>query len=143
MKLLVAIDSSEVSRTVVSEVARRPWPPGTIACVLHIIDWPPLPGDASLIQTVKQSASLLVKEAADKLDKTGLQSHFQARRGSSSVCRRRVRKRVGRRPGSGWFARNERRGPFSARQRRSGNTSQVSLLGGNRAEGHLEVHSDD
>src|ERR1019366_1972928 len=74
MKLLVAIDSSPVSRTVVDEVARRPWPSETLACVLHIIDWSQFPSSASLLQAVKQSAGLFVKGASDKLGKAGLQA---------------------------------------------------------------------
>jgi nucleotide-binding universal stress UspA family protein len=73
MKLLIPIDSSPVSKIVVDEVGRRPWPSGTTACVLHIIDWPQLPGSASLLQGARQSANLFVKEASDKLDKAGLQ----------------------------------------------------------------------
>jgi nucleotide-binding universal stress UspA family protein len=72
MKLLVAIDSSPVSKTVVNEVARRPWPSGTTACVLHIVDWPQLPSSASLVQAIKESAIHFVKEASDKLGKAGL-----------------------------------------------------------------------
>jgi nucleotide-binding universal stress UspA family protein len=73
MKLLVPIDSSPVSKILVDEVARRPWPPGTTACVLHIIDWPQLPSSASLLHVARQSANLFVKGASDKLDKAGLQ----------------------------------------------------------------------
>lgn len=74
MKLLIAIDSSAVSKTVIDEVARRPWPSGTTVCVLHIIDWPPLPSNASLIQSVKESAELLVNSASTKLYRAGLQA---------------------------------------------------------------------
>src|ERR1019366_657706 len=74
MKLLIAIDSSAVSKTVIDEVARRPWPSGTTVCVLHIIDWPPLPSNASLIQSVKESAELLVNSASTKLYGAGLQA---------------------------------------------------------------------
>lgn len=73
MKLLVAIDSSLASSTLVDEVARRPWPSGTMACVLHIIDWQQLPSGA-LIQSAKQSADVLVKTASDKLGKAGLRA---------------------------------------------------------------------
>jgi nucleotide-binding universal stress UspA family protein len=81
MKLLVAIDSSPGSSTVVDEVARRPWPSGTTACVLHIIDWSQLPSDASLIQAVKQSADVLVKSASDKLGKVELQANAKVLEG--------------------------------------------------------------
>jgi len=86
MKLLVAIDSSAVSRTIVSEVARRPWPSRTVACVLHIMDLPPLPSDASLIQAIEQSANLLVKEATDTLDKAGLQATSKVLEGNPRIA---------------------------------------------------------
>ena len=73
MKLLIAVDSSAVSRTVVDHVAKRPWPSGTTACVLHVIDWYQWPGSSSsLIQAVKESADALVKSASDKVNKAGL-----------------------------------------------------------------------
>ena len=72
MKLLLAIDSSPVSKTVVDEVAKRPWPPGTTACVLNIIDWPQLQTTASVIEAVKQSADSLVKSASAELSRVGL-----------------------------------------------------------------------
>lgn len=74
MKLLLAVDSSVVSRTVVDHVAKRPWPSGTTACVLHVIDWPQLPSSISLLQAVKQSADALVKSASDKVSRAGLQA---------------------------------------------------------------------
>lgn len=74
MKILVAIDSSPVSKTVVDEVARRPWPPGTIACVLHVIDWSQLPTSRELVQVVKKSAEVLVESASNKLSNAGLQA---------------------------------------------------------------------
>jgi nucleotide-binding universal stress UspA family protein len=86
MKLLVAIDSSPVPRTVVDEVARRPWPSGTTACVLHIIDWLQLPSSASLIQAVKQSADVLVKSASDKLGKAGLQATAKVLEGHPRIA---------------------------------------------------------
>ena len=81
MKLLVAIDSSPGSSTVVDEVARRPWPSRTTVCVLHIIDWSQLPSDASLIHAVKQSAYVLVKSASDKLGKVELQANAKVLEG--------------------------------------------------------------
>ena len=74
MKLLVAVDSSAVSGTVVDHVAKRPWPSGTTACLVHVIDWWQWPSNASPIQAVKQSADALVKSASDKIRKAGLQA---------------------------------------------------------------------
>jgi nucleotide-binding universal stress UspA family protein len=72
MKLLAAIDASPYSQQVLEEIARRPWPSETTVCVLHVLDWPQLPNSASLIQTLKQSADLLVESAAKRLCKAGL-----------------------------------------------------------------------
>lgn len=72
MKLLIAIDSSPVSNRVVNEVARRPWPTGTTACVLNVIDWSALPMSAPLIEATKQSAEALVKSLSTKLCNAGL-----------------------------------------------------------------------
>ena len=81
MKLLVAIDSSPVSKTVIDEVAKRPWPPGTTACVLNIIDWPQLQTNTSVIEAVKQSADSLLKSASAKLSKVGLQATAKVLKG--------------------------------------------------------------
>jgi len=74
MKLLVAIDPSPVSGTVVNEVASRPWPSGTLACVLHVIDFAQLPNGPDVTQAVQQSADLFVKAEAAKLDNAGLRT---------------------------------------------------------------------
>lgn len=74
MKILVAIDSSEPSCRVVNEVARRPWPSPTTACVLHVIDWPHLPSGESLIRSFRESAETLVNSACARLEKAGLQT---------------------------------------------------------------------
>lgn len=74
MKLLVAIDSSPTSQQVLEEIVRRPWPSGTTACVLHIIERPPIPGSASLIEILTQTAESLVKAASAKLDSAGVKT---------------------------------------------------------------------
>jgi nucleotide-binding universal stress UspA family protein len=72
MKLLIAIDHSRASQQVLDEVARRPWPTATTACILHVIDWPQLPSSAPLIKAAKQSAEALVKSASEKLGNAGI-----------------------------------------------------------------------
>jgi nucleotide-binding universal stress UspA family protein len=74
MKLLVAIDSSQSSKEVLDEVARRPWPSGTIVSVLHVIDWSQLPSSSALIEVAKQFAERSVKSASERLCDTGLQT---------------------------------------------------------------------
>jgi len=61
MKLLVAIDYSQPSEQVLEEVASRPWPTTTEACVLHIVDWSQLLASAALIDAMTRSAEALVK----------------------------------------------------------------------------------
>jgi nucleotide-binding universal stress UspA family protein len=86
MKLLIAIDSSPVSRTVVDEVRRRPWPSGTSARILHIIDFAQLPSGTDVMQAVKQSADLFVKSASDKLGKAGLQATAKVLEGHPRIA---------------------------------------------------------
>lgn len=72
MKLLLAMDLSQHSQQVLNEVARRPWPRGTTACVLHVIDWPPWATDPSMIESGNQAAVNMVESAAAKLNSIGL-----------------------------------------------------------------------
>jgi len=85
-KLLIPIDSSPVSKIVVDEVARRPWPSGTTACVLHVIDWPQLPSSALLLQAARQSANIFVKEASEKLNHADLQSSARVLEGNPRIA---------------------------------------------------------
>jgi nucleotide-binding universal stress UspA family protein len=86
MKLLAAIDSSPYSQQVLDEIARRPWPAETTVCILHVIDWPQLPSSASLIQTLKQSANLLVESAAKRLCKAGLRTTTHVMEGHPRIA---------------------------------------------------------
>jgi len=72
MKVLVAIDGSDVSRKVVDVIAARPWPANTAACVLSVLDWQELPMNAALIQEMKQAANRLVTSACTRLLNAGL-----------------------------------------------------------------------
>lgn len=86
MKLLIAIDSSPVAETIVGQVARRPWPPGTNACVLNVIDWPQMQTNASLLETVMQSANSIVKPASAELSKVGLQTTTKVLEGHPRIA---------------------------------------------------------
>ena len=86
MKLLIAIDSSEYSQNVLNEVIRRPWPPDTTACVLHVLDWPNPPSDPALISKVVHSADLLAKSAATKLANAGLRTTTKIVQGSPRLA---------------------------------------------------------
>ena len=86
MKLLAAIDSSAYSQQVLEEIARRPWPSETTVRILHVIDWPQLPNSASLIQTLKESANLLVESAAKRLCGAGLRATTKVTEGHPRIA---------------------------------------------------------
>lgn len=43
MKILLAVDGSQISDAAVAEVARRPWPPGSEVRIISVAEWPALP----------------------------------------------------------------------------------------------------
>jgi len=71
MKILLAIDSSSVSRNVVQEAATRPWPLGTTFSVISIVDMGRWEGLPALIEDAKREAQRLVDWAADQLTACG------------------------------------------------------------------------
>jgi len=82
MKILLAIDSSTASQRVVTTVATRPWPSGTVFCVLTVVDvgrWEGLP---TLIEDAKHEAQSLVKRATDKLTHSGHEVFSEVQMGS-------------------------------------------------------------
>lgn len=85
MKLLLAIDYAEPSQQVVEEVAKRPWPAGTTACLLHAVDRAQFPPSVVLIDAMKRSAEVLVRSAAEKLCRVGLQTSTKTVEGHSRV----------------------------------------------------------
>ena len=78
MRILLAIDSSELSEAVVSAVERRPWPPGTIVCVLTVIDLLALTSAVGylepFIKSENDAAKKLVDEVAERLGRRDLQT---------------------------------------------------------------------
>lgn len=78
MKILLAIDSSELSEAVVSEVERRPWPAGTVVCVLTVIDLLALTSAVGylepFIKTESEAAKALVEAVAERLGRRDLQT---------------------------------------------------------------------
>jgi nucleotide-binding universal stress UspA family protein len=74
MKLLVAVDHSEMGNALIQEVAARPWPAGSCVEVLNVVEpahlW-------TMSETVEQTMELstgLVHRAADELRKLGLEA---------------------------------------------------------------------
>lgn len=91
MKILLAIDSSEYSNKAIKEVARRPWPSGSIVRVLSVVE--PMPPPASELwydsggslevvnREMRKRAMELTKAAATKLRGTGLKIESAVRVG--------------------------------------------------------------
>lgn len=78
MKILLAIDSSALSESVVSEVAQRPWPPGSVVCVLTVIDLLALTSAVGylepFIKSENDAAKKLVEAVAQRLGRFGFQT---------------------------------------------------------------------
>lgn len=67
MKILLAIDSSADSKAVIKEAASRPWPSGTVFCVMAVVDMSSLEGMPVLIEDAKYEAETLVTSGAKAL----------------------------------------------------------------------------
>jgi nucleotide-binding universal stress UspA family protein len=74
MKILLAIDSSGASELVVKEAASRPWPPGTVFCVITVVDIWSLEETPSLREGAQRQAKKLVTSAADTLSQSGYEA---------------------------------------------------------------------
>lgn len=81
MKVLIAIDDSRFSQTVVKSVLARPWPPETEMKVLHVVEPPSLlmgremagpdPEFEAVWNAVRGDAKELVAKITDKLQAAG------------------------------------------------------------------------
>ena len=78
MKVLLAIDSSELSEAVVNQVERRPWPAETVVCVLTVIDLLALTSAVGylepFIKSENDAAKALVEAIAQRLAGRNLQT---------------------------------------------------------------------
>ena len=78
MKVLLAVDSSALSEAVISEVERRPWPSGSVVCVLTVIDLMALTSTVGylepFIKSENEAAKALVDSVAERLGRRGLQT---------------------------------------------------------------------
>jgi nucleotide-binding universal stress UspA family protein len=72
MKLLITTDLSQGSQSTIDAVNKRPWPAGSEACVLHVVDLTPFPLGAELLETARQGAESVVKSASECLGSSGL-----------------------------------------------------------------------
>lgn len=77
MKILLAIDSSEFSETVIREIAERPWPPESVVFVLTVVDLFALTNSVGylepFIKKESDAARALVESAAEKLMSHGIE----------------------------------------------------------------------
>jgi nucleotide-binding universal stress UspA family protein len=71
MKILVAIDSSAPSQYLISTAATRPWPSGTVFCVVNVVDMRQWEGLPVLIEDAQRQGQLLVKGAMEALAQSG------------------------------------------------------------------------
>jgi nucleotide-binding universal stress UspA family protein len=81
MKILLAIDSSECSETVIKEVAARPWPAQSVVFVLTVIDLYALTSSVGylepFIKNETAAARALVQSAAERLSSEGIETVTQ------------------------------------------------------------------
>jgi len=74
MKLLIATDLSQTSHWVIDAVKARPWPPGTEATILHIVDLTPFPLGAELMDAAQKAAEASLKTLGDGLARCGIKT---------------------------------------------------------------------
>jgi nucleotide-binding universal stress UspA family protein len=67
VKVLLAIDSSELSESVVNEVERRPWPPETVVCVLTVIDLLALTSAVGYLEPFIKNENAAAKALVEKI----------------------------------------------------------------------------
>jgi nucleotide-binding universal stress UspA family protein len=81
LKLLLTIEPTDTSGVVARQVAARPWPDGTVACVLTVIEYPAVPsevwkeanGDIEFVRrTMQTKAEDVVARTANELTAAGL-----------------------------------------------------------------------
>lgn len=86
MKILIAIDSSASSEAVISEVARRRWPKGTVARVLSVVGsvsaFSDVPDIEPLVNAETQAAKALVESAVERLRVGGIESYWVVTEGN-------------------------------------------------------------
>jgi len=73
MKVLIATDLTPGSQAVIDAVNARPWPAGSEACVLHVVDLTAFPVGAELLESARQGAASAIKKfVVEKLAPSGL-----------------------------------------------------------------------
>ena len=78
MKLLVAIDNSPSSETVLDAAVTRAWPAGTTFCVLNIVNLQRFERLPALIEDATREGKHLVEEGANKISRAGYEAFSKA-----------------------------------------------------------------
>jgi nucleotide-binding universal stress UspA family protein len=81
MKVLLAIDSFPASH-VVETAAARPWPSGTVFCVMSVVDMRHWKGLPALIEDATREAETVVNHAIQKLSESGHRAFAEIPQGS-------------------------------------------------------------
>jgi nucleotide-binding universal stress UspA family protein len=78
MKILLALDSAAASEAIVNEVAARPWPPGSAARLLHVLDLFTIPAGIPVIgpesEPTGHPIEPLLKSAAERFSAQGIET---------------------------------------------------------------------
>ncbi len=84
MKVLLAIDRCD--SLVISEATNRPWPSGTLFCVMSVVDLRHWAGLPQLIEDAKHTAESLATCATEKLKKSGCSAFSETTLGIPKVA---------------------------------------------------------
>jgi nucleotide-binding universal stress UspA family protein len=77
VKLLIATDLSQTSHRVMDTIKARPWPSGTEACILHVVDLTPFPLGAELLDAARKAAEASLKMLGDELARGGMKTRTE------------------------------------------------------------------
>ncbi len=72
MKLLIATDLTPESQKMIEVVSNRPWPAGSEACILHVVDESPFPLDANLLELAREGAESATRVIGERSKASGL-----------------------------------------------------------------------
>lgn len=90
MKVLLAIDSSEFSEPVITEIESRPWPPGSVVFVLTVVDLFALTYSLGylkpLLKNESNAARALVQSVAERLAARGIETVTQVVESYPATC---------------------------------------------------------
>ena len=72
MRLLIATDLTPESQKTIDVVSNRPWPAGSEACILHVVDESPFPLDANLLELAREGAESAIRVIGERSKASGL-----------------------------------------------------------------------